>query len=499
VNAFHKLINQHKNLASIIRALKEHGARAYLVGGAVRDLVLGFATKDIDIEVHNIVPETLERVLKKFGSVILVGKQFGVFRLRDLDIDWSLPRTDSSGRKPEVSIDPIMGIERACRRRDVTMNAMAIELTALFEEAFKGKEDYTPQIIDPYGGLRDIERKVLRAVDETLFIQDPLRFYRVMQFVARFEMEPDVQLNDICRRMKLRDYATKGVIARERICEELKKLFLKSKEPSRGFRWLQKIGRLKDTFPALADLIGVPQRPDYHPEGDVFEHTMQSFDASAEVDDLIKAGLKESSSRYPFEKIKWLVMVAVLFHDLGKVVATETKEDGSIKSWGHDKEGEPLAEKMVKQFSNELWLLNAVKRLVRYHMEPSIYVQNDARLSKYKLLAAELAPRTNMWHLSMVYWCDLRGRNGEGSTPLEEPQQLPAAGGGYDVFVATTREAGVLYGREEPVLSGKDFLDVTKEGPFLGKILSEAYRIQLEEGERNPHILKKRLIKMFSK
>ena len=270
-----------RKLKPIFKEIEKCGGTSYMVGGSVRDLVLNQPIKDSDIEVHGITHKKLEYALKKFGTVILVGKKFGVFRIKKFDVDWSLPRKDSKGRKPIVEIDPFMSIDIACKRRDLTMNAMAIDLNFVCKNmiklmSLKGSNFVNAlQIIDPYGGLKDIEKMRLRAVDKTLFIEDPLRFFRVMQFIGRFNMKPDASLNKICKTMALLDSELCQPLARERVFEEIKKLFLKSQQPSIGIRWLLKINRLKEIFPEIYDMVGIKQNPKYHPEGDVFEHTMQ--------------------------------------------------------------------------------------------------------------------------------------------------------------------------------------------------------------------------------
>ncbi|MCF7899550.1 hypothetical protein K9L05_02780, partial [Candidatus Babeliales bacterium] len=245
-------------IKDIIKEIIKYGGTPYLVGGSVRDYVLKRDIKDVDIEIHNLSLDKLEECLKKFGRIKLVGKQFGVLRLHNYDIDWSLPRKDSIGRKPIVQIDPNMTIEMACKRRDLTMNAMAIDLSFVCNDNFDIKN---LQIIDPYSGLQDIKNKKLRAVDTKLFNEDPLRFFRVMQFIGRFEFWPDSELNNLCKKMELKDQITGVIVAKERISEEIKKLFLKSQRPSLGFRWLQETDRLKEIFPEIYNLIGVQQRP----------------------------------------------------------------------------------------------------------------------------------------------------------------------------------------------------------------------------------------------
>jgi len=258
------ILKSYPRVKSIVDAIAQTGGRALLVGGAVRDIMLGVKSKDVDIEIYDLSTKQLQNVLEQFGTVDAVGKSFGVLRLRGLDIDWSLPRKDSQGRKPHVIVDPHMPFEQSFARRDLTINAMGIDLM-------------TGELIDPFNGQYDLEQGVLRVPDPTLFVQDPLRFYRVMQFISRFGMSPDAQLNKIASTMSLEG------ISIERIEMEFNKLMLKSKHPSWGIRWLKHVKRLNEILPELAATVDVPQPLPYHPEGDVFEHTMQALDASANI------------------------------------------------------------------------------------------------------------------------------------------------------------------------------------------------------------------------
>jgi tRNA nucleotidyltransferase (CCA-adding enzyme) len=462
-----EVLNFIERIKPIILAIKNEGGIPYLVGGSVRDFVMGREIKDIDIEVHNMSIESLEKCLKKFGPVSLVGKQFGVLKSCAMDIDWSMPRRDSKGRKPSIIVDSGMTIKEACRRRDVTMNAMAIDLGAFCET---GKRE----IIDPYHGQADIKAKTLKAVDKELFIDDPLRFYRVMQFVGRFEMEPDSELNEICKKMDLREVVAGGELARERIYEELKKLFLKSERPSLGFRWVQKIGRLKELFPEVGELVGVEQRSDFHPEGDVFEHTMQALDAIA----LFELGSDE----------KFMLMLATLCHDFGKVKTSD--ERGRAK--GHDEAGVPLAKSFLQRFTWDSVLIRSVCKLVRYHRSPWDLVKQKSGVKAYKKLALHLAPEVTPRQLSFVALADSRGRNAKSSTPLSECNN-----NGEEilkVFMQNVENAKVEHGPEQPVLQGRDLLGIVEPGPAMGRLLKKAYDIQIDEGVTDKEELKKRVL-----
>ncbi len=454
-------------LTPILKALKEQGAIAYLVGGCVRDLVMGIDIKDIDIEVHGQSLEKVQAVLERFGEVSLIGKQFGVFRIHGLDVDWSLPRRDSLGRKPTVDIDPSMTFEQAARRRDITMNAMGINLNDVIDG-----ESTSMVIVDPYGGLDAIKNKKLSAVDSTLFLEDPLRFFRVMQFIGRFEMIPDAELQQLCITMNLHDVYTKNPIARERIEEEIKKLILKSRRPSLGFRWLAEIWRLQELFPELHALIGIKQNPAYHPEGDVFEHTMQAVDAAAELS-------------YRDEQEKLYLVLAALCHDLGKATTT----DEQLRCYGHDQEGVPLAQRLLYRFTHDHYLINAVSKFVLYHMRPFALVIGKAKAAAYKRLASQLSPDVSMYQLALLALADCRGTNKNGPEPLESSFKE------LDEFLEKAEQAQVTYKPEPPVLQGRDLLDDMPPGPAMGVILKQAYEIQLEEGIKDPEELKRRVLK----
>lgn len=457
-----KIKEQFSLVYKIVQAIEKNGGRAVLVGGAVRDLLLNLSIKDVDIEVYNLQPEVVEKILRQFGPVSLVGKVFGVFRVHGLDVDWSLPRADSPGRKPEVKIDPFMSYHNAFVRRDLTINAMGIDLS-------------TSELIDPFNGVHDVKKKILRSPDTRFFIQDPLRFYRVMQFVGRFEMLPDEELNALCSTMDISD------VSRERIEQEFKKLLLKSARPSRGIRWLHAVGRLSDVLPELTNVLGVAQNKDWHPEGDVFEHTMQALDAAATI-----------AKKYENELDQLVLMYAALCHDLGKATTTYM-EQGLIKSIGHEKESERLAKKLMKRITHNSDLISAVAKLVKYHMIPSQLVSGKAKLSAFKRLANKLAPETSMQMLADLSLADKRGRNPRGENPLKTTDSE------IKKFLKKVDEAQVLKTVEKPLLLGRDIADLVQSGPKMGELLKKAYEIQLEEGIQDKELLKRKIIKLFKK
>lgn len=452
------ILQMYPLMNSIVDKIVQGGGRVFLVGGAVRDLFLGLAIKDLDCEIHNLSIDQLETILKTVGPVSLVGKIYGVLRVHNLDVDWSVPRKDAGGRKPKVEFDVYLTIEQAFRRRDLTMNAMGIDLK-------------TFELIDPFNGLEDLNNKILRTPDAELFVEDPLRFYRVMQFIGRFEMFPDNELNQLCKTMNLNG------VSKERIAIEFEKLFLKSKRPSLGIRWLYEIGRLSEILPELAATVGIKQNNNYHPEGDVFEHTMQAVDAAAVLE-------------YESQHDKLTVIFATLCHDLGKVDTTEIM-DGKITSYGHDESGMEPTKKLMKRITLKIELMETVEKLVRYHMAPIQFVDQNASLSAYKKLAKKLYPQTNLQLLAKVSLADKRGRNDTSHEPLK--YDIPQV----DEFLKKAEKARVQLAPEPPVLQGKDLLDVMSPGPQMGAVLDRIYQIQIEDNIHDKQELKKRALQIF--
>ena len=277
----------------IAAAIRGAGGRAIVVGGWVRDRLRGTRSKDVDIEVFGLEVERLEAVLAQFGDVLAIGRAFGVFRVAGLDVDFSLPRRDSK-RGPghrgfDVVPDPSLEFDAAARRRDLTVNSI-------------GLDPLTGEVLDPHGGCEDLARRTLRATDPQHFPEDPLRGLRVVQLAARLEMEPDEALVALCRELDLSE------LSGERVFEEFRKLLLRAARPSLGFTVLEATGQLR-FFPELDALRGVEQDPEWHPEGDVWVHTLMVVDAAASL----RVGNESGDDDLA-------LMLAALCHDLGKPV-----------------------------------------------------------------------------------------------------------------------------------------------------------------------------------
>ncbi|NOQ30389.1 MAG: hypothetical protein GQ570_04605 [Helicobacteraceae bacterium] len=202
-----------------------------IVGGYIRDQLLGFDSKDIDIEVYNVSSfNELKKSLSIFGDINEVGKKFGVLKLKigELDLDFSLPRTERkvglTHSEFEVTTHTKITFKEASKRRDFTINSMGYNII-------------TKEFLDPFNGNADLQSKSLKYVNENTFKEDPLRILRAMQFCARFDFVCDSKLMDTCKTM-VEDGELKH-ISKERIFLEFEKLFLKASKPSIGIEILR--------------------------------------------------------------------------------------------------------------------------------------------------------------------------------------------------------------------------------------------------------------------
>ncbi len=340
-----------------IRLIAER-AEAYLVGGYVRDAILGIESDDADLEVYHLPVEALQSLLEELfpGRVHLVGRQFGVFHIpcSNGTLDVALPRRESKTapghRGFEVTGDPEMTIEDAARRRDFTINAIL-------------QHPLTGELIDPYQGKQDLELRRLRVVNKETFVEDPLRLYRAAQFVARFGLDVEGETLELLKTM-----TTNGSLDElppERITDELKKLLLADK-PSTGFELLHSIGVIECYYPELAKLKDTPQEPEWHPEGDVWIHTMMVVDQAALIATREKMNDEE----------RLLCVLGALCHDLGKALTTAPLEkDGVIRmrSLGHEKAGiEPTRELLSRlTFGQDVNLF--CEHVAHYHLQPTAF------------------------------------------------------------------------------------------------------------------------------
>lgn len=421
--------------------------RAYIVGGSVRDSLLGLPVKDIDIEVFGQTFETLASALGRSGRVDLVGKSFGVVKWTDragVTHDFSLPRRDSkvgAGHKGfAVEMDPGLGLEEATARRDFSINAL------LFDPRRNC-------ILDCHDGLHDLRTRRLRHTGPA-FVEDPLRVLRGMQFASRFDLSIDPETVRISRAMA----HTFPELAVERVCEEWMKWAARSVRPSAGLRFLESSGWLQH-FPEFARLRGVEQDGEWHPEGDVFEHTCFCCDAMAQLPDWLAA---EESRR-----VIW--MLAILCHDFGKATTTRREmRDGRerIISPDHEAAGGPMALEFLGRIGASNDVRERVVPLVVNHLA-HLQAGTDRAIRR---LSNRLVPE-NIESLCAVMSADCLGR------PPRPAVIAPT------ISALRERAMAMTLARRPPVpvLLGRHLLELGwSPGREVGLVLREAFEAQLE-------------------
>jgi tRNA nucleotidyltransferase (CCA-adding enzyme) len=426
---------------AIARRVRDAGGRALVVGGWVRDRLMGRASKDVDLEVFGIAARDLQPLLAPFGSVNTVGESFTVYKVAGIDV--ALPRRESKRgrghRGFEVTGDPDLSIAEAARRRDFTLNAIAWD-------------PLTDEYLDPWNGRVDLESRILRAVDPATFGDDSLRVLRAVQFAARFEFELEPATADLCRRIPLDD------LPAERIWGEIEKLLLEAGRPSIGWRLALELGIVHQLFPELLALVGCEQEPEWHPEGDVWVHTLLVVDeARTRIDDLDRSR-------------RTTVMLGALCHDLGKP-STTALLDGRIRSMDHEQAGVEPASVLLDRLNihtiDGFDVRRQVLGIVAHHLKPGMFRQAPTPVSDGAF--RRLAQKVDLELLARVAKSDCMGR-----------------GGGFDCsamdwFLERALELGVQHAPPEPIVKGRHLLALgLAPGPRVGQILAQIYERQLD-------------------
>lgn len=420
----------------IARRIDALGGRALLVGGCVRDGLLGIPCYDIDCEVHGVAPDALVSLLREFGEIDESGRQYGIYTIKGAGIDIALPRRErrtGPGHKDfEVQVDPWLDPAQAAARRDFTVNAIM-------------RDALTGEYVDPYGGMQDLRDGVLRAMPGAHFEEDPLRVLRGAQFAARFHLMPD---EETIRRMKNMPL---GGLSAARVLDETKKALLKADQPDVFFRVLRDADALEPWFCELAALDGVPQNPEYHPEGDSFEHTMLVLRAAAEIRDQMQDPLA--------------FMLAVLCHDLGKAVSTKKNDKGAWQAIGHEDTGVPLTDRMLSRLGLSRSVIAYAQNMCALHMRLHTCYYGRARASRTNLLFDEsVHPEELAW----LVVCDSRGTGKPRAYADEEEAFIMER-------LAAYREA--IF---RPMPNAKMLMDAgVAKGPALGRAVREARRLVL--------------------
>lgn len=426
---------------AVAEGVRDTGGRALIVGGWVRDRLLGIESLDVDVEVFGLPADRLQNLLAALGRVEAVGASFQVFKIGDVDV--SLPRRDSKAGRGHrgfvVEADPAMTVAEAARRRDFTINAISWD-------------PLTGEYLDPVGGREDLAHRRLRMVDRDTFPEDSLRVLRAVQFAARFDLTLDDETRDLCRRIPLDD------LPAERVWGEIEKL-LGAPRPSRGLALALALGVIAKLFPELAALVGCPQEPEWHPEGDVWVHTLQVVDqARTRVDDL------------PRPK-RLAIMLGAVTHDFGKP-ATTAFVDGRIRSIDHEEQGVAPATAFLDRLKihsiDGYDVRGQVLGFTAQHLKPGMWfkVRDEVGDGAFR----RLAQKVDLELLARLAKSDCLGR---------EPGRFNCEA--MDWFLSRARALGVEHRPPAPLLLGRHLQAIgAKPGPRMGEILKAVYEQQLD-------------------
>lgn len=426
------------------------GGRAIVVGGYVRDQLMGLnSSMDYDVEVYGLEWNKLKEILELYGKVTEAGASFGVLKLKPdlyefLDLDFSIPRRERKTGKGhgafETEFDPHMTFAEAAMRRDLTINAI-------------GFDPISKVLLDPFNGVKDIKDKRIRHVSER-FAEDPLRVLRVAQFAARFQFSIENETVELCKTL----VEEMKELPKERFFAEFKKLLLKSDMPSIGLVFMDRCGAI-DLFPELKALKGCLQNPEWHPEGDVWVHTLMVVNEAAKL----RTGDENHDLR---------LMFGALCHDLGKPATTIWKDE-KWRSPGHEEEGEAPTRSFLKRLTDNSDLTEDVVALVRDHLKPTIFHYENAGMSAIR----RLATRVDIPMLVKVSQADQMGRTHWQALARD----FPAGPWMMERYKKLELKPGKPKDSIEPFLKGRHLIALgMKPGPKMGVFLSEAFQEQLD-------------------
>lgn len=440
-------------MMKIVHAVSSAGGKAYVVGGFVRDALIGKDNKDIDFEIHGLDSCKIEKLLFDVSGspAVRKGSSFGVYGIKGYDFDIAMPRKEhcigSKHTDFAVSVDPNMGVEEASRRRDFTINALMYDVES-------------DEIIDCHNGCNDLASKAIRHVCDDTYIEDALRVFRAAQFAARFGFDIASETIALSRSISGKLSALSG----ERVESEMHKALMKSEQPSVFFRKLVEMDALGYWFPELSALIDTPQAPEFHPEGNVFEHTMLVIDQAAKVRD-------RADDPYAF-------MLTALCHDYGKAKTTFFNEKKQrLVAYGHDNAAKPI----VDAFMDRLRLPNAVRAYVQnltaLHMQPNMYVETNATDYAFNHMFDKTKHAEDLLLLSR---CDHFGRGLQRDYARYENK----------LSAQLTKYRELM---ELPEATAVDFMKLgAKPSPLLGEMLEMSHKMHLKGVPCNKAIVQTR-------
>lgn len=431
----------------LARRVAAAGGRIVVVGGWVRDSLRGHASHDLDLEVFGLDEQAVDRLLAGLGFSARVGRQLPVWRRVQDGIDLAYPRSGADAYHPEQPESLDSAFRAAARHRDLRINAI-------------GWDPLADRLIDPWNGLADLRAGTLRAVDPETFAVDPLRLLRVVRLAAVLDARPDEALCALCRGIEI------GAVAVERVAGELARMLLDPVRPSRAFALLAELGRL-DVFAPIERLVAVPQDPVWHPEGDVFVHTLLVLDRAREI------------AREVEGETVLVLMLAALCHDLGKPETTSVEAD-RVRSLGHEAPSAQRAREWLAQLRFPDRVVRTVGGLIENHLVPSQLVRQGSGPRAYRRLARRLAADgASIGLLEKLARADHLGR-----TTKE------ALAGRFDAgapFLAAADAAEVRDAPRADVVTAEALIARgISPGPELGRLLRRCREIEDESGSRDP-------------
>lgn len=447
------------------------GEQVYLVGGSVRDALLYGPERlspDLDLVVTGLGYEELAAKLSRHGSTSTVGKSFAVvkFTLDGITYDVAVPRRDrlkdpgaAGHRNFDIESGRHVSLEEDLSRRDFTCNSMACRLS-------------DGELVDPYHGRADVEQRIIRMTSPQSFFDDPLRILRAARFASVHDFQIDETIYPQARLTRLTE------LSHERVAEELCRLLLESRRPSRGLKAYLVLGVLEAWFPELYKLTLTIQDAVFHPETDdeghhtVWGHLLIALDLAARLVRELK--LPETQAL--------TLLLATLLHDLGKAETTRWEYKRGrlcIGSLGHDVLGAGMAMDLLSRLRIEtrggFEVNEMVGLLIRNHHRLFELFRNRETTS-FKTFARLLTEMRG--HDRLLLWLDWADRRSR------EPDAL-ALDWREDDLVRWYEEQAAAYNLSletvAPILRGRDLIALgMKPGPEMGKLLERLYEAQLD-------------------
>ena len=438
---------EHSLVPELAQTVARAGGRLVVVGGWVRDQLCGDSSNDLDLEIFGLSPESISRVVMPLGFTEPVGRHFAVWRETRRALDVAYPRAGADLYSANVAGSLETAFREASRHRDLTINAIGWDPLA---------DSRTQALIDPWHGHADLEARLLRVVDAATFGSDPLRVLRVARLRARFDARVDHALVELCRKLEF------AALPVERITTELRRILCDLARPSRAFEFLEQTDQL-DVFEPIAALRGVPQDPRWHPEGDVYVHTMRVVDCAAEIATSLSAADRE------------ILLFAALCHDLGKPETTSI-EDGRIRSRGHEAKSAERTREWLEALRLSRRHVHSIETLVAHHLAPAQFVSQGAGPRAYRRLARKLAAGgVTVVDLERLARADHLGR----STPEAAGDRFEAG----EAFLDAAEAAEVREGARPDVVSASQLMARGVDpGPLLGRLLVRCREVQDETG-----------------